>query len=439
MKLSKKCQKEQTKFILNILLLIFTISTLLFPQSLSESQRNNLEAQLKRQAGKKTIVVEFYAPSNYTAQAYGRYIGAWIARNGYEIKNEDADGVGNFKITLYKPSKEELEQRKIAADKERKEIAKKREQEAKLKSKKEAEEREKIFAEDPIAAFSYAIYMSDFEMFKKYYYPYKEEIKKGRVYGAKDEIEKLKRYMEEARTSDRSAYDREKEIKEYQKEIEWQEKIIAAGDTNIFYPIKLVENNYYIDKYYRTINSAVYKKYDGSFKYPPPIYSDSDGYGKLPDILNILWEANDKFFYDAIEFLEKDGTFLWLYVYLLDIEPLSGLYNSYGKNNIIIYDDNIVIKHKDIDRLCYIIKKSTSVYFLLSEKYYYLGWFDYYVNLIPAIFSAIFNCKFENEEDALKIYNAFLYHYEKYKTWTDKYLPNYKSSLEEAFKNRKKS
>lgn len=276
-------------------------------------------------------------------------------------------------------------------------------------------------------------------MFKKYYYPYKEEIKKGRVYGAKDEIEKLKRYMEEASTSDRSAYDREKAIKYYQKEIEWQEKIIAAGDTNIFYPIKLVENNYYIDKYYRTINSAVYKKYDGSFKYPPPIYSDSDGYGKLPDILNILWKANDKFFYDAIEFLEKDGTFLWSYVYLLDIEPLSGLYNSYGKNNIIIYDDNIVIKHKDIDRLCYIIKKSTSVYFLLSEKYYYLGWFDYYVNLIPAIFSAIFNCKFENEEDALKIYNAFLYHYEKYKTWTDKNLPNYKSSLEEAFKNRKKS
>ena len=112
MKLSKKCQKEKTKFILKILLLIFTISTLLFPQTLSESQRNNLEAQLKRQAGKKTIVVEFYAPSNYTAQAYGRYIGAWIARNGYEIKNEDADGVGNFKITLYKPSKEELELKK---------------------------------------------------------------------------------------------------------------------------------------------------------------------------------------------------------------------------------------------------------------------------------------------------------------------------------------
>ncbi len=177
MKLSKKCQKEQTKFILKIVLLIFTTSTLLFPQSLSESQRNNLEAQLKIQAGKKTIVVEFYAPSNYTAQAYGRYIGAWIARNGYEIKNEDADGVGNFKITLYKPSKEELEQRRIAADKERKEIAKKREQEAqeaKLKFKKEAEEREKIFAEDPIAAFSYAIYTSDIEMFKKYYYPYKE-------------------------------------------------------------------------------------------------------------------------------------------------------------------------------------------------------------------------------------------------------------------------
>ena len=53
MKLSKKCEKEQTKFILKILLLIFTISTLLFPQTLSESQRNNLEAQLKRQAARK--------------------------------------------------------------------------------------------------------------------------------------------------------------------------------------------------------------------------------------------------------------------------------------------------------------------------------------------------------------------------------------------------
>ena len=116
---------------------------------------------------------------------------------------------------------------------------------------------------------------------------------------------------------------------------------------------------------------------------------------------------------------------------------MSGLYNSY--NNIIIDDDNIVIKHKDIDRLCYIIKKPRNRYSLLSEKYYYHGWFDDYVNLIPAIFSAIFNCKFENEEDALKIYNAFLYYYEKYKTWIDKNLPNYKSSLEEAFKNRKKS
>ena len=34
---------------------------------------------------------------------------------------------------------------------------------------------------------------------------------------AKDEIEKFKRYIEEVRTSDRSAYDREKAIKEYQK------------------------------------------------------------------------------------------------------------------------------------------------------------------------------------------------------------------------------
>ena len=417
MKLSKKCQKEQTKFILKILLLIFTISTLLFPQSLSESQRNNLEAQLKRQAGKKTIVVEFYAPSNYTAQAYGRYIGAWIARNGYEIKNEDADGVGNFKITLYKPSKEELEQRRIAADKERKEIAKKWEQEAKLKSKKEAEEREKIFTEDPIAAFSYAIDESDIEMFKKYYYPYKEKIKKEKI---------------------------EKRIENEYLYGELKEKIIAAGDTNVFYEL-VEENDYYIEKYYRTINSVAYKEYNSlnnSFNWPRPylfgpiriIYK----YDKQASIIDILWKANDKFFYDAIEFLEKDGTFSWVYVYLLDIEPLSGLYDPYEKT---IRDDNnnIVIKHKDIDRLCYIIKKSTSRYFLISEQYYYFLLFDSYVNHIPAIFSAIFNCKFENEEDALKIYNAFLYWYEKYKTWADKNLPNYKSSLEEAFKNRKKS
>ncbi len=421
MKLSKKCQKAQTKFILKIVLLIFTISTLLFPQTLSESQRNNLEAQLKRQAGKKTIVVEFYAPSNYTAQAYGRYIGAWIARNGYEIKNEYADGVGNFKITLYKPSKEELEQRKIAADKERKEIAKKREQEAKLKSKKEAEEREKIFAEDPIAAFSYAIVESDIEMFKKYYYPYKEKIKKEKI---------------------------EKRIENEYLYGELKEKIIAAGDTNVFYEL-VEENDYYIEKYYRTINSVAYKEYNSlnnSFNWPRPylfgpiriIYK----YDKQASIIDILWKANDKFFYDAIEFLEKDGTFLWSYVYLLDIEPLSGLYDFLGLYNTYgntIIDDNIVIKHKDIDRLCYIIKKSRSIYFLISEQYYYFELFDDYVNLIPYIFSAIFNCEFENEEDALKIYNAFLYHYEKYKTWTDKYLPNYKSSLEEAFKNRKKS
>ena len=176
MKLSKKCQKAQTKFILKIILLIFTTSTLLFPQYLSESQRNNLEAQLKRQAGKKTIVVEFYAPTEYSSYAYGQYLGAWSKRNGYELRY-NTDGVGNYKVTLYKPSKEELEQRRIAAEKRRKEEAKKAEQEAKLKSKKEAEEREKIFAEDPIAAFSYAIYTSDFELFKKYYYPYKEEIK----------------------------------------------------------------------------------------------------------------------------------------------------------------------------------------------------------------------------------------------------------------------
>lgn len=111
MKLSKKCQKAQTKFILKILLLIFTISTLLFPQYLSESQRDSLEAQLRRQAGNKTIILEFYAPSEYTSYAYGRYIGVWIARNtGYEL-SYSADGVGNYRVTLYKPSQEEIAER----------------------------------------------------------------------------------------------------------------------------------------------------------------------------------------------------------------------------------------------------------------------------------------------------------------------------------------
>lgn len=96
--------------IVMIILINFIISSLLFPQYLSESQRNNLEAQLKRQAGKKTIVVEFYAPTEYSSYAYGEYLGAWSRRNGYEL-SYNTDGVGNYKVTLYKPSKEEIAER----------------------------------------------------------------------------------------------------------------------------------------------------------------------------------------------------------------------------------------------------------------------------------------------------------------------------------------
>lgn len=382
MKLSKKMPKAQTKFIVKIVLLIFTISSLLFPQYLSESQRNNLEAQLKRQAGKKTIVVEFYAPTEYSSYAYGEYLGAWSKRNGYELSYK-ADGVGNYKVTLYKPSKEELEQRRIAAEKRDREAKKKAEQEAIKKAEAKKIEREKIIAEDPIAAFSYAIYTSDFEMFKKYYYPYKEFVK-------------------------------------------------SQGNTNVFY---------YYSEYDSTLRNFVrYKEYDSnnnSFDMPMR-YGDSDDYCELYNIIDILWNANDKFFYDAIEFLEKDGTLLWRYVYLLDIKPLRKLYHPYYSYEVI-KNNKIEIKHKDVDRLCYIIKKCTSGYYLMAEKYYYHRWFNDYVYYIPYIFSAIFNCNFENEDDALKIYNAFIYWYEKFKNWTDKNIPNYKSHLEYAFQNRKKS
>ena len=37
------------------------------------------------------------------------------------------------------------------------------------------------------------------------------------------------------------------------------------------------------------------------------------------------------------------------------------------------------------------------------------------------------------EDNALKIYNAFLYWSERHKTWTDKNIPNYKGSLDTAF------
>ena len=237
---------------------------------------NSLKAKLQKQAGQKTIVVKVYAPSDEDAYLYRLFLFTWSTQNGYDEPDEDTDGLGNYTFTLYKPSKEELEQRRIAAEKK-----------AKTKAQKEANEREKIFAEDPIAAFSYAIYTSDFELFKKYYYPYKELVKKERV-----------------------------------------ENSGELGDTNVFY--------YIDDSKSKILNHVSYKKYyshNNSFDYP----YNSD------NIISLLWKANDKFFYDAIEFLEKDGTLLWQYVYL------------YNLPTPIRYKEKI--KHEDVDRLCFVIKK----------------------------------------------------------------------------------
>lgn len=337
-----------------IILINFIISSLLFPQSLSESQRNNLEAQLKRQAGKKTIVVEFYAPSNYTAQAYGRYIGAWISRNGYEIKNEDADGVGNFKITLYKPSKEELEQRRIAAEKRKIEAEKRYKEEA----KKKEQERLAKFDKNPEQGVIYGIEHNNFELFKKYYYPYKEQLLKN-------------------------------------------------GDTNAIGH----KGEYY---------SIIYKIYRNTY------YTN---------------------FVKYIEFLDKQGEILWHKVNFTNfISGLSGY-----------------IEHSKADSLCYIIKKSTSVNLLQQSKDVVgpeknlLGCLglediedilklDYntYDDFIDSdiykkwegIISFI-NLRFENQEDALKLYDAFIYRYEKYSKWYDKNLPYYKELLKASFDIRK--
>ena len=364
MKLSKKCQKAQTKFILKIILLIFTISTLLFPQYLSESQRNNLEAQLKRQAGKKTIVVEFYAPTEYSSYAYGEYLGAWSKRNGYEL-SYSADGVGNYKVTLYKPSKEELEQRRIAAEKREKERAKKKEQERLAK-----------FDKNPAEGVRYGIIYSDFEIFKKYYYPYKEQLLKN-------------------------------------------------GDTNAI-----------------GHENLVYRE-DGT-------------------IINMIYEKSDYTnFVKYIEFLDKEGEILWNKFYFTDFTGLD--YEGYR------------IRHGNIDNLCYIIKKSTGSKFLQEKKnmfydnknllnYIFGTDYDKNHNLLNDIFkvnvydedyhfqtSDIYNdiynkwggiitfidLQFQNEEDALKLYDAFIYRYEKYSKWYDENIPYYKEFLKASFDIRK--
>lgn len=271
-------------FILKVLFLLFTISNLLFPQYLSESQRNNLEAQLKRQAGRKTIILEFYAPYDSTAQAYGYYIGVWIARNGYELQKDTRDGAGNYKITLYKPSKEELEQRKIAEEKRAREARKRAEAEMLAKFDRNPEEGYRDYLKK-----NYSI---DIEILKKYYYPYKEQL-------------------------------------------------IKRGDTD----------------------AIAHRQFD--------FYSPYDNYDEL---MLGLYKNQFLFSHDFInfmEFLDKEGEILW--------------YNIPSEEEFIDYLG-------DVDKLCYIIKKSPS--FLISD------------------FSR-FRLSSKDKEDALKIYNAILYQYEK--------------------------
>lgn len=272
-------------FILKVLFLLFTISNLLFPQYLSESQRNNLEAQLKRQAGRKTIILEFYAPYDSTAQAYGYYIGVWIARNGYELQKDTRDGAGNYKITLYKPSKEELEQRRIAEEKRAREARKRAEAEMLAK-----------FDRNP--AEGYRDYLKkissiDIEILKKYYYPYKEQL-------------------------------------------------IKRGDTDAIAHSRF-------DFYYGHSDELML----GLYKNP---------YLSSHDFINFM------------EFLDKEGEILW--------------YNIHSEKFI----DYLYLG--DVDKLCYIIKKSPSSSFLISD------------------FSR-FRLSSKDKEDALKIYNAILYQYEK--------------------------
>ena len=82
------------------------------------------------------------------------------------------------------------------------------------------------------------------------------------------------------------------------------------------------------------------------------------------------------------------------------------------------------IKHSYVDRLCFIIKNSSSTDFLTDTEGSNI--FDFS------------KAKFENEEDAFKIYNALLDRYEQYPKWYDKNIPNYKNLLKASFEKRRK-
>lgn len=276
----------RAEFILKVLFLLFTISNLLFPQYLSESQRNNLEAQLKRQAGRKTIILEFYAPYDSTAQAYGYYIGVWIARNGYELQKDTRDGAGNYKITLYKPSKEELEQRRIAEEKRAREARKRAEAEMLAKFDRNPKEGYRDYLKKNSSI--------DIEILKKYYYPYKEQL-------------------------------------------------IKSGNTN-------------------AIAHSRFEFYDSGFSEELMLGLYKNPYLSSHDFINFM------------EFLDKEGEILW---------------------DEISIDNFIYIYSSEVDKLCYIIKKSPCYKFLTGD------------------FSRL-RLISKDKEDALKIYNAIVYQYEKY-------------------------
>ena len=155
------------------------------------------------------------------------------------------------------------------------------------------------------------------------------------------------------------------------------------------------------------------------------IYYRYGGYFLIEALHN--YSLTDKFFYDAIEFLEKEGE--TLVVRLFKLKPLLEKYVREG----FIYDEEFMsdgnyyykIKHSYVDRLCFIIKNTKSVKLSLTDTE---G-------------SDIFDfskAKFENEEDALKLYDAFIYRYEKRSKSYDENIPNYKNLLKASFEKRRK-
>ena len=163
-------------------------------------------------------------------------------------------------------------------------------------------------------------------------------------------------------------------------------------------------------------------------------------------------------FIKYIEFLDKEGEILWHKVNLHDLG------DTFNANALKYY-----ISHSYIDKLCYIIKKSTGTKLLQVENryknilsYIYGSDYDKNHNLLNDIFKvnvydkegyyhlfssdiynkweniiSFVNLQFQNQEDALKLYDAFIYRYEKYSKWYDENIPYYKELLKASFDMRK--